>query len=97
MISCYNCASSYRKFLIKEMIYGKIIVFYIDNEQHLTPTFILSGDSRKLSLLGMEQMCKNVTLGDTLKKDSNSLDFYLIKKDTILVFNPKCNGSYVYE
>lgn len=94
--SCDDCASGYRKFGKPDIINDGIENLYLDNENHMTPTFVLKNSKRVLKLGGLTELYYKAEIGDTLKKDSNSLDFYLIKKDTALIFNPKCNGTYIY-
>lgn len=94
---CLDCARSYREYVKELSIYGVIKDQYLDKENHDTPTFILGEDNNINPFIGLRAMYLASSLGDTIRKDSGSLKFLLIKKDTIMIFYPKCRGNLIKE
>lgn len=72
---------------------------YNNPEDRHYPTVLLAcnGHYNKLFLTKFEfpDLYDYSTVGDKLVKDSLSLEFKLIKKDTVITFHPICNGKEV--
>ncbi len=73
-------------------------IFNNPEDRHY-PTVLLACDGHysKLYLTKFEfpDLYNFSTVGDKLVKDSLSLEFRLIKKDTTIIFNPICEGKEV--
>lgn len=73
-------------------------VFNNSEDRHY-PTVLLTcnGSYGKLYLTEFEfpHLYNNSSVGDKLVKDSLSLEFKLIKKDTVITFHPICDGKEV--
>ncbi len=91
--NCVNCGSGYSKEIKERKVYGVIKSQYLDKENHNTPTFVLGEDNKILTLIGLRDLFLVSNVGDTILKDTGSLNYKLIKSDTILIFNVKCNGK----
>lgn len=70
-----------------------------DPEDSHYPTVLLAcnGHYSKLYLTKFEfpDLYNFSTVGDKLVKDSLSLEFRLIKKDTVITFHPICDGKEI--
>jgi hypothetical protein len=90
---CYNCKRVFEG-IRKEKWQYHIDTLYV-NSDHANLTFIVSSKSEHHVLLGVDEL-KNLfdhaSVGDSIYKEIGSLEFKLIKKDTMMSFYPECDG-----
>jgi len=93
---CENCEQIWRITKNERWTY-RIDSMYI-SKNHATPTLIISNDSvhkREIGVHALEELYNNTTVGDSIMKAQGSLEFRLVKKDTVLSFYPMCNGETI--
>ena len=73
----------------------RIESMFID-KNHAVPTVVLSGNKQKNVQWGISDLpdlYRNASIGDSMCKDSGSLEVRLVKKDTTMYFYPNCAGE----
>lgn len=91
--SCYDCEKA-NEILRKEYLYCTIDSLYRDPKNRYSPSIDITnikGDFYKGlagdEIIGIYKYGEN---GDTVIKEVNSLQYKLIKKDTVMYFYPIC-------
>jgi hypothetical protein len=95
---CNNCESSMEEIKTHALSCVVDTIFNNPEDRHY-PTVLLACDGHynKLYLTEFEfpHLYNYSAAGDKLVKDSLSLEFRLIKKDTAIIFHPMCGGKEI--
>lgn len=96
-ISCFDCKDYFRNEVKKREIKGIITRKYEDMGNHAAPMIILDSCHKiiELNLFDIYDLFTHCAVGDSIFKGKAGLDYRLQTKDTILFFNPICNGEII--
>lgn len=91
-VICCSCSNCY-EYTIRLDFTGLIVDKKEDLNNHAYPSFEIKQDSVKKSFGGVSfyDLYDLVDIGDSLIKKSGSLDFKIVKKDTIIYYLPNCS------
>jgi hypothetical protein len=94
---CFDCRKYYLETVKGQSILGRIEKKFENENNHNAPLIELkSRDNLKTyDLFDLFDLYTHCEVGDSLLKESNSLEYVLIKKDTVLYFSPKCHGEII--
>lgn len=95
-LGCFNCERYYAR--KKKIVIKGLIVNKFTSSNHAEPILEIKNSTGEViqgAYFQLFDLWTAAQTGDSIYKAANSLQYCLIKRDTIICFYPECNGSKI--